>query len=347
MSIQNNGKLVLVTGGTGFVGVHCILQLLEQGYIVRTTLRSLSRKNEVIEMLKNGGITSFENLSFIEADLCSDANWDEAVKNCSYVLHVASPISLSIPKHEDEMIKPAVEGTLRVLQAARRANVKRVVLTSSFAAIGYSHNDPGKMITEEDWTNPADKHLSAYLKSKVLAEKAAWEYINNEAAGPDLAVINPMAILGPLLSNKLSSGHELLKRLFDGSMKAIPKITLGITDVRDVADMHVRAMTNPRASGQRFLALSGGTLSLPEVAVLIKQKLGASAKSITNKTAPDWLIRVVALFNAAARSIVPQLGRTKNASNEKAKALLQWKPRSNEEAVISAAESLFAYGIIR
>jgi dihydroflavonol-4-reductase len=342
---SDHSPLVLVTGGTGFVGIHCILQLLKKGYQVRTTLRSLSRKDEVFNMLKNGGLTAFENLSFIETDLSSDYNWDKAAENCEYILHVASPISLTVPKTEDETIKPAIEGTLRVLNAAKAAKVKRVVITSSFAAVGYSHNNEHTLITEEDWTNPNDKHLSAYLKSKVLAEQAAWNFIKTQGEGLELAVINPMAIFGPLLSNKLSSGHDLLKRLFDGSMKAIPQITLGIVDVRDVADLHIRAMTEKNVNGQRFLALSGGTLTLPEIALLIKEKMGI--KNIVTRVAPNWLIRLIALFNPAVRNIVPQLGRRKNASNEKARSILNWKPKSNEEAVTSAIASMLQFGVIK
>src|SRR5882757_7153704 len=184
---------VLVTGGTGFVGIHAILQLLQKGYQVKTTLRSLNRKEEIIAMLKNGGITSFENLQFIEADLTKDAGWDEAVKNCTYVLHIASPIFLALPKDENEMIRPAVDGTLRVLKAARDAGVKRVVMTSNFGAVGYSHKDKSTAITEESWTDPNEKGLSAYNKSKVLAEKAAWDFMEREGGGLELAVINSMA----------------------------------------------------------------------------------------------------------------------------------------------------------
>ena len=180
MTHSDTGKWVLVTGGTGFVGAHCILQLLQKGYKVKTTLRSLNRKKEVLDMLSVGGITSFENLEFIEADLTKDANWNEAVKSCDYVLHVASPIFLRIPKDENEMIRPAVEGTLRVLKAARDAGVKRVVMTSNFGAVGYSHTDTTKVITEESWTDPNEKGLSAYNKSKVLAERAAWDFMAKE-----------------------------------------------------------------------------------------------------------------------------------------------------------------------
>ena len=340
------GKAVLVTGGTGFVGIHTILQLLQKGYTVKTTLRSLNRKNEVFEMMKNGGITSFENLSFIEADLTKDDNWDEAVKGCEYVLHIASPIYLKIPKDENEMIRPAVDGTLRVLKAARNAGVKRVVMTSNFGAVGYSHKDNTKLITEESWTDPNEKGLSAYNKSKVLAERAAWDFIEKEGVGLELTVINPMAIFGKSLSPALSSGFELLKNMLDGSMKIIPNITLGIVDVQDVADLHIRAMTNPHANGQRFLALSGGTMSLPQIARLLKNKMPEAAKNVSTKTLPDWAVRITALFSPKAKAIVPLLGINRNASNEKARRILGWKPRTNEEAVLSTVESMIKFGNI-
>jgi dihydroflavonol-4-reductase len=347
MTDTNKEKLVLVTGGTGFVAGHCILQLLQNGYKVRATVRALSKKDKVKEMLKNEGITSFETIDFIEADLNDDKNWEEAVNGCEYVLHVASPIFLRLPKHEDEMIVPAVNGTLRVLKAARDAGVKRVVITSSFGAVGYSHTDPNTLITEKEWTNPGDKSLSAYLKSKTLAEKAAWDFMAREGDDLELAVINPMAILGPSLGPDLSSGFELLKKILDGSMKAMPKIDLGIVDVRDLADLHLRAMTHPRAKGERFLALSGGVMSLHEIAMLFREKLGNKAKHVSTKVTPDWLIRVAALFKPAAKAIVPMLGRTRNASNEKAKTMLGWGTRTNEEAVLATAESLFRWNAIK
>ena len=340
-------KQVLVTGGTGFVGVHCILQLLEKGYHVKTTIRSLARKNEVIEMLRVGGLNAFENLSFIEADLSKDENWDKAVENCDYVLHVASPIFLKVPKNENEIILPAVEGTLRVLRAATNAGVKRVVLTSSFGAVGYSHRDPNTLITEESWTDPGDKTLSTYLKSKTLAEKAAWDFIKKEGGQLELAVINPVGIFGPSLGPDMSSGLELLKRLLDGTMKAVPNINFGIVDVRDVADLHLRAMTNPLARGQRFLALAGDILSFHDIALLLKDKMRDRAKKVTTKTLPNWILRIAALFSPVAKNIVPQLGRIKHASNEKAKTVLGWKPRTNEEAILASAESILRFGFIK
>ncbi|WP_217602997.1 aldehyde reductase [Chitinophaga sp. GbtcB8] len=347
MTSSNKEKTVLVTGGTGFAGVHCILQLLNAGYKVKTTLRSLQRKQEVIGMLRHGGATATDNVSFIVTDLSNDANWDLAAENCEYVLHVASPILLTIPKHEDEVIRPAVEGTLRVLKAAKNAGVKRVVLTSSFGAVGYSHTDASKPITEEDWTNPNDKHLSAYLKSKTLAEKAAWDFITRQGNGLELAVINPVAIFGPTLGPDMSTGFEILRRLLNGSMKAIPNITFGIVDVRDVADLHIRAMTNPAAKGQRFLAVAGETMQLPEVAALIKNKMGAVAQKVPTRTLPDWVVRIAALFSPVAKNIAPQLSRNKKTSNQKAKTLLGWQPRCNEEAILSAVKSMVEFGLIK
>ena len=337
---------VLVTGGTGFVGARCVLQLLEKGYNVKTSMRSLERKNEAIKMLKFGVITSFDNLEFIEADLTKDANWDEAVKGCEYVLHVASPIFLRVPKDENEMIVPAVDGTIRILKAAGNAGVKRVVMTSNFGAVGYSHKDTTKIITEESWTDPNEKGLSAYNKSKVMAERAAWDYIQKEGGSLELSVINPMGIFGPSLGPELSSGFELLKRVLDGSMRAVPNITLGIVDVRDVADLHIRAMTNPAAKGQRFLALAGGIMSLPQIAVLLKNKLGDKARNVSTRRLPDWMVHIAAIFSPTAKNIVPQLGRYRNASNEKAKTILGWQPRSNQEAILATAESLFRFGLI-
>jgi dihydroflavonol-4-reductase len=347
MTNAHTGKTVLVTGGTGFVGIHCIVQLLQQGYSVKTTLRSLNRKEEVINMLINNGLSSFDNITYVEADLSKDAHWAEAVSGCTYVLHVASPIGLQRPKHDDEFIKPAVEGTLRVLKAAQKAGVKRVVLTSSFGAVGYSHTDVTKPITEESWTNPNDRSLSAYLRSKTLAELAAWDFIAKSGNGMELSVINPVGIFGPTPGPDLSGGLEIIKRLLTGSMKACPNISFGIVDVRDVADLHLRAMVHTSANNQRFLALSGDILLLHDIALLLKSKLGDRAKKVTTKIAPDWIVRVLAMFNPALKEVAGQLGKNKYASNEKAKKLLGWQPRNHEEAIIAAAESLFRFGLIK
>lgn len=339
---------VLVTGGTGFVAIHAILQLLQQGYSVKTTVRSLNRKDEILSMLRNGGYSDFSRLDFIEADLTKDEHWDEAVKDCTYVLHIASPIFLALPKDENEMIRPAVDGTLRVLKAARDAGVKRVVMCSNFGAVGYSHKDPAVAITEKEWTDPNELGLSSYNKSKVMAERAAWDFIGHEGGGLELSVINPVGIFGPALGSNLSSGFELVKNLLDGTMKAIPKLTLNIIDVRDVADLHIRAMTHPEANGQRFLALAGGKISLPEIAHLLKLKLPELSQKVSGKVLPDWLVRTLALFNPKAKAIASMLKASRNVSNEKARQLLDWAPvATNEEAVLLSVQSMLKFGHIK
>ena len=337
---------VLVTGGTGFVAGHCIMRLLDAGYLVRTTVRSVSRARDVVEMLRGNGVQAVENVSFTEADLTRDQGWDDALRGCECVLHVATPISLEVPRHEEDVIRPAVEGTMRVLTSAKAADVKRVVLTSSFAAIGYGPNPEKRPWTENDWTDPNDKTLSAYVKSKALAERAAWDFMKREGGRMELTVINPMAILGPTLGKSLSSGHQLIKQLLDASMKIVPRVDFGIVDVRDVADLHIRAMTHPEAAGERFLALAGGTMSFQEIAMTLKERLGDHGKRVATRTAPDWLLRLAAPLNKKAREVLPMLGRFRVSSNEKAKKVLGWSPRSNEEAVVSAGESLIRNGLV-
>ncbi len=346
MKTENNKGLVLVTGGSGFVALHAIQQLLDGDYAVRTTVRSLNRKEEVLAALKNAGLTNFNKLTFVETDLSADQGWDEAMKDVNDVLHIASPIFLRLPKNEDEMIRPAVDGTLRVLKAAREAGVKRVVMTSNFGAVGYSHKDPTQLITEESWTDPNEKGLSAYNKSKIFAERAAWDFINKEGGDLELTVINPTAILGPSFSEKLSSGFELLKNMLDGTMKAIPNIELAIVDVRDLVDLHIRAMESPAAKGQRFLALSAGTITLPEIAKFLKDKMPEVSQKVATKTLADWQVRIAALFNKKAKAIVPLIGINRKASNEKAKRVLGWQARTKEEAILATVESLVKFNQI-
>lgn len=345
---MKKSETVLVTGATGFVGVNCILQLLQKGYHVKTTLRSMKRKNEVIETLKTGGITSFDNLTFIEADLTNDAHWDEAVKGCEFVLLVASPVFFTMPKNENEVIQPIVEGTLRVLKVARNAGVKRVVMTSSFGAIGFSNKNPNTVTTEADWTNPNEKGLSAYEKSKVLSERAAWDFINKEGGSLELATINPVAILGPSFSAHVSGSFGIVKNLLNGTMKAVPNIPLNIVDIRDVVDLHIRAMTNPNAKGQRFIASADGELCMPEIAALLKSKLPDAAQKVSAKTLPNWVLRFAALFNDEAKHGVSLLNINRNVSNEKARKLLGWTPiANNEEAILASAESMIKFGVVK
>ncbi len=343
-----SGELVLVTGGSGFVGVHCILALLKGGYRVRTTVRSLDRDHEVRAMLEKGGAEPSdkpgEALEFRVADLLSDAGWTDAVAGCDYVLHVASPFPATDPKDEDELIRPAREGALRVLKAARDAGVKRVVLTSSFAAVGYGTKELTRPYTEEDWTD-ATANVSAYVKSKTLAERAAWDFIEREGGGLELAVVNPTAILGPVLGTDLSTSIELIRRLLTGAVPGLPKVTFGFVDVRDVADLHVRAMTNPAGAGQRFLATSDAVLDVPGVAKILRDRLGDNARKVPSRTLPNWMVRFAAVFDPSLREIARRLDNHRQISNAKAKAVLGWEPHSNGDLLEATARSLIDLGL--
>ncbi|MGF7080952.1 SDR family oxidoreductase [Mucilaginibacter sp. UYCu711] len=345
---MENSEIVLVTGGSGSVGVNCILQLLLKGYKVKTTLRSLNKKEDVIEMLTTGGVTSFENLEFIETDLTKDNNWDQAMNDCKYVLHVASPTHADQPQDENEMIGPAVDGVLRVLKAARNAGIKRVILTSSFGAVGFSNKNRDTETTEANWTDPAEKGLSSYEKSKGLAERAAWDFIKKEGGSLELAVINPVAIFGPLLGPVKSPSLGILKFLLDGSMKAIPNIPLNIVDIRDVADLHIRAMTNPDANGQRFIASADGEISMPEIAKLLKIKMPGVSAKVASKTLPNWILSIASLFNPQAKQAAALLKINRRVSNAKAKKVLGWKPiANNEAAILASVESMVKFGLIK
>ncbi len=318
-----------------------VLRVLRAGYRVRTTVRSPEREGTVRELL---GAESAEALSFVTADLTADAGWGEAVSGCEFVLHVASPFPLGQPKHEDDLIVPAREGALRVLAAARDAQVKRVVMTSSFAAVGYGVPPRGRPFTEEDWTNPDAEGLSAYTKSKTLAERAAWDFIAREGTGLELSVVNPVGVFGPVLGPDFSTSIQLVKRLLDGAMPGIPRVAYGIVDVRDVADLHVRAMTDPAAAGERFLAVAGEFMTVAEIAAVLRERMGDDGRKVPTRMLPDWLVRLVSRFDSSVKQIVPELGKLKQASNAKAKRELGWAPRSNDEAIVASGESLVRLG---
>ena len=337
---------VLVTGGSGFIACHCILQLLAAGYQVRTTVRSLKRELDVRAMLKEGGAEPGDRLSFFVADLENDAGWSAAVAGCEYVLHVASPLPARLPKHEDELILPAREGTLRVLRAARDAGVKRVVLTSSFGAIGYGHEQQKAPFDETNWTT-LNSDVAPYMKSKTLAERAAWDFIAKEGGNLELSVINPVGVFGPVLGRDYSTSILLVQRLMDGALPGCPQLYFGIVDVRDVADLHLRAMTDPAAKGERFLASASDFMSMADIAKVLKSRLGLAAKRVPTRELPNWLIRIAAFRDPAIRLILPELGTYKNATNEKAKKVLGWTPRSNEEAILATAESLMRLGLLK
>jgi nucleoside-diphosphate-sugar epimerase len=343
---MSDGK-VLVTGGSGFIGAHCILQLLAGGHEVRTTVRSPGRETEVRSLLETAGAQAGERLSFAQADLTSDACWPDAAAGCDFVLHVASPFPAGVPKDEDELIIPAREGALRVLRAARDAGVKRVVMTSSFAAIGYGFKESNRTFTEEDWTDVNGGHVSAYAKSKTLAERAAWDFIAAEGRELELAVVNPVAVLGPVLGPDLSTSIQLVQRLLDRGMPALPRLSFGLVDVRDVADLHLRAMRDPAAKGERFLAVAGEPMSIEEVAQVLRARMGEAASRVPTRVLPDWMVRAASFTDASLKQLVPELGKVKRPVNDKARRVLGWEPRSNEECIVGTAESLVELGLLK
>jgi dihydroflavonol-4-reductase len=326
-----------------------LVQLLAAGHETRATVRDLKRESDVRAMLRQGGAGEVgERLKLFRADLSADAGWAEAAAGCDYLLHVASPFPSTVPKDENELIAPARDGALRMLKAARDAGVKRVVLTSSFAAIGYgAPKDRTAVFTEEDWTKLNDPTVQAYPKSKTIAERAAWDFIAREGGGLELAVVNPVLVLGPVLGPDVSSSIVLVKRLLNGAMPGCPDLWFGVVDVRDVADLHLKAMTAPAARGERFLATGGDFVSVRKIAEMLKEGLGPAARKVPTRQLPDWLMRVVGMFDAEVRGILPELGKHKNASNEKARRLLGWAPRSPKEAVVATAQSLLKLGLLK
>ncbi|MEM6899438.1 MAG: aldehyde reductase [Pseudomonadota bacterium] len=340
------GETVLVTGATGFIASHTVLALLKKGYSVRGTARSASsgeRLNRTLSEFAGEPV----NIEIFEADLVKDDGWAEAVEGCTYVQHIASPIPSNLPKNADELIIPARDGALRALRASKAAGVKRVVLTSSVAAIAYgwgdSRPDP---LTEEHWSNPDNhKDNTVYTRSKVIAEKAAWDYVNGEGQGLELATINPVAVLGPVMSGDFSASVEIVTQLMGGKLPAVPKVGFQIVDVRDVADLHVRAMEVPEAAGERFIA-ADEFYWFGELGAELAEAYPSYASKIPKRRLANGLVRFVATFNPVLKQILPELGKRRNASNEKARRLLNWTPIPAFEATKASADSLIKHGVI-
>lgn len=329
------------------MGMQIVLQLLQKGYRVKTTVRSLKTKDIVIDILKANGIAALDSLSFIETELTKDDNWEEAMQGCRYVLSVASPVFFEKPKNEEEAIRPAVEGILRILKFAKKEGVKRVVMTSNFGAVGFSQTDKSRETTEADWTDINTKGLSIYEKSKTLAERAAWDYIRREGGNLEFTTINPVAILGPSLNAHVSGSFHLLQNLLNGTMKAVPNISLNVVDVRDVADLHIRAMTTPAANGQRFIASADEQITLPEIAALLRSKKPEVSQKVSAKRLPDWVLRFASLFNSQAKEGTLLMKMNRNVSNSKAKGMLTWKPiATQEETILAAVDSMIKYNLI-
>ncbi|MFI5027755.1 MAG: SDR family oxidoreductase [Solirubrobacterales bacterium] len=332
-------KTVLVTGGSGFLGGWCLIALLRRGYRVRTTVRDLAREPEVRAAIgTEAGAGAGERLEFFAADLGADVGWDEAVQGSDYVLHVASPFPSSQPKDPDELIVPARDGTLRVLRAGLEAGAARIVVTSSVAAVGGGAQPSESPLTEESWTDLDKPKLTPYVRSKTIAERAAWELAREENALPRVAFVNPGAILGPALSEDHSFSLELVERLLKGT-PGVPRIGFSIVDVRDVADLQIRAMTDPAAGAERFIAVSRFAW-MAEVAEVLRDRLGPAAEKVPTRRVPDLLVRAMAIFDPGVRSIVGQLGRELIYSSEKAESLLGWSPRPIDETIVDCGRSL-------
>lgn len=337
---------VLVTGASGFIAKHLIAELIRQGFAVRATLRNLDGAEEVRRAIGNAGATA-SAVEFVATDLLSDAGWDEAASGCSYVQHVASPFPIKPVKNPDDVIRPAREGALRVLKAATKAKVKRVVQTSSVVAITtpWPEATLGHVFDERDWTNPERPDISTYTVSKTLAEQAAWDYVKATPGAPQLATVNPAFVLGPAPDGDLSTSVEVIRLIGTGAYPLAPKIAFPVSDVRDVAVTHVLAMINPEAAGQRFIT-ANGFLRLVEVGRLVARALPDLSKKVPRGELPDFAVRALAVFDTRLRAVLPDLGFPRPVSNAKAHKVLGQTFRSPQEAVSSAAASLRALEII-
>lgn len=337
---------VLVTGASGFVAKHCIAKLLMKGFKVRGTVRDLSRAEAVRKAVtKAGAEPTDETLAFIAADLDRDAGWDGALQGCRYVMHVASPFPIEQPAERRQIVTTARDGTLRVLRAADRANVERIVMTSSTVAVMYARREPGHVFDETDWTDAGRTDITPYIASKTLAERAAWDYIHTEGVKLELAVINPAFVQGPALDDDISTSLQVLVLMAKGVYPAAPRISFPICDVRDVARAHVTALTTPEAAGQRFIVASG---ELPLIALgeLLAKELPDLKSKVPKFELPDIAVRAIALFDRKLRSVLPELGEARKCSAVKVHDLLGVPLTPAHEAVREAARSLRALGVI-
>lgn len=338
-------EIVLVTGGTGFIAQYCMIALLKKGYQVRTTVRSTQREAEVRQNLARGGVETSEDLTFVVADLRSDDGWAEAAEGCSYVMHGASPTPTGTQTTEADWINPAIEGNLRVLRAARNAGVKRVVLTSAFGAVGVGHPASYRRpFDETDWSDVSGD-VWPYQKSKTLSERAAWAFIEQEGAGLELSSVNPVTVLGPVLGEDYSHSIRIIKNMLEGEA-GCPNINTCFVDVRDVADLHVLAMTHPAANGERFLASAGSSRTLLHVAQTLRTLLGDEARKVSTVALTDEMVRAAANKNPLMLGMVKLLGVDMNVTNAKARNLLNWTPREPEDAILATAKSLITLGLV-
>lgn len=335
-------ETVLVSGGSGYIAGFLIRQLVAEGWTVHTTVRSLAREADVRKLLA----VDDARLKFFTADLMHDAGWAEAMAGCSHVAHLASPLPTGAIKHADELIVPAREGALRALRAARAAGVKRFVMTSSVAAIAYGRGRGEQRFTEADWTLTDAPGVTPYALSKTLAERAARDWVAAEGGGIEYCSINPSVVLGPVWSGDYSASVFIVKKLLDGSMPALPDIGFGVVDVRDIADLHVRALKAPGMAGERFIA-SGPFMKLREIAEVLRAELGEAARSVPTRPMPDWLVRVMSLFMPMLRAVASELGSVRHQDASHARAVLGWQTRPARQSIVDTAHDLLRLGLVK
>jgi len=336
--------LVLVTGITGFLGGHVALELLRNGYRVRGSMRNLKKAGHVRETLIRAG-ADVSNLEFCELDLMKDEGWAAAMEGVDYLQHVASPFVIDQPRDESELIRPAVDGTTRALEAALAADVKRIVLTSSSAAIMYGHGKDKSIFTDADWTDVDAPDASPYVRSKTFAERRAWEIMERAGRRTDLVTVNPTAILGPLLDNDPGTSGEIVVRALLGKMPAAPRLNLPTVDVRDVAEAHRLVMEANDAGGQRF-PMSHSPIAIIEASRAIGRAVPEFRSRLPRRVLPDWLVRIAAFFNAEARASVGELGRQKRVDSAKTERLLGHSLRPADEAFAATARTAVENGIV-
>jgi dihydroflavonol-4-reductase len=337
-------QTVLVTGGSGFLGGWCLVELLQRGYRARTTVRDLARESDVRAAVDTQ-IDARDRLDVVAADLTKDDGWADAVAGCDYVLHVASPFPPAQPKDPDELIVPARDGTLRVLRASLAAGVKRIVLTSSVAAVRRPAADSvanGRDLTEDDWNDPDNPHTTPYTRSKTIAERAAWDFMRAEGAEDRLVTVQPGAIIGPLLGSDRSYSLQAVERMLTGKMPGLPRLGFSFIDVRDVAALEVAAMSAAEAGGQRLIAAST-FLWFSDVAAILREQLGPDARKVPRRGVPDFVVRVLARFDPELRSIVGELGHKTTYSVDNARRRVGWTPRPMQETIVDCARSLLAH----
>ena len=334
-------RTVLVTGGSGYIAGFLIRQLIAQGWTVHATLRSLAGEAALRQRLA----VDNQRLKLFAADLMADAGWDRAMAGCQALAHLASPLPAGVPRDAQALIVPARDGTLRALRAAREAGVQQVVMTSSVAAISYGRGRGVHHLTEADWTALDRPGLPAYIQSKTIAERAARDWVAAQGQGMGLCTINPSVVLGPVWSADYSASVVLVRKLLDGSLRACPDIGFGVVDVRDVADLHLRALQAPNMAGQRFIA-SGRFMARHEIAQLLRTVLGAQARHVTTRRLPDALLRLAAWVSPVARSVVGELGSVRHHDASHARRVLGWQTRPVEDSIVDCARSLIALGLV-